>query len=182
MKEEIIYRGPRRPLVHIPNFPDIYMEDGDIFTIEEDYVYKSNLFDYTETHGYHRHFSVLSNLLSYTKYGILSNQQSVIEFKKILNGEEKSVLEENFEKYKKLENLLPKKDFIAAHYQFSNECRPTTKFEYKNGKYVSSREFTKKELSRYLHSNLYVILPDGVDNCDAKCFEVYYKKQTQLLS
>jgi hypothetical protein len=181
MKERVIYNGPKRPLIHVPNFPDIYMEDGDIFSIDGKRVWKSNLFDYTKTHGYHRHFAVLSNLLSYNKYGILNNEQAINEFKRILSGEEKSVLEEQFEKQNKLKHLLPKKDFIAACFQFSNEIRPTIKFEYKGDKYISSSEFTPPQLARYLHSNLFVILPDGIEHCDAETFEIYYEKQTKLI-
>lgn len=181
MKEKIIYNGPKRPLIYIPNFPDIYMEDGDVFTIDDKYVWKSGVFDYRETHGYHRHFTVLSNLMPYSKYGVLSKEELLIEFKKILNGEEKSILEDQLERQLKLEAILPKKDFTVAHYQFSNQFRPTTRFKYENGIYFDSSNYTPKQLARYLHANLYVILPDGVESCNAESFEEYYNKQTQLL-
>jgi hypothetical protein len=163
-----IHEGEDRPLIYLSNFGEIYLKKGDIITQEKDYIYHSRIFNYPE---YHRYLCYIDNLVCIFEYGLNQNKTDIL-FTKILREHNKTPLERDIEHIEQIYTNLPNKDITISHYQFTNNYRPCTELEYKEGLYINKRYtdlvYTKKQLAWHIYRNMFKLLPNNEKECSAE--------------
>lgn len=172
---EYTYKGKKRPLKYITNCGNFFIENGDKLTFRGKYVWIDRIFNYPD--NYHRHFCHISNLVPYSKFDHISSTEERIKFfiNHVLEGTYKTPLEEDFENIGKIEKSLPKRDFVAASYNFTNTFRPCNEYKYNkdhntyNGSNIDGTP--AYNLAWYLYRNAMKILPEGKTECSAEEYE-----------
>lgn len=174
MKKNFIYKGVKRPLVRVPNFGNIYMEDGDEFMVYGKCIFKKGLFEYGKDH---RKMCYLSNIFC-LEYGLIhedGDEGYLKHFEDILNGNKITPLEYANKCIESIANKLPKRDLYVAGYNFSNSYRPVYLYKYdeESDTYNGSNIENKKaiDLAWYMYYNLLKLLPEGVTSVSAKEYE-----------
>lgn len=175
---EFIYRGCRRPLIYIPNYGNIFIEEGDVLHIIQSSsdnntfrIYKKGVFDYP---SYHRYMCFLSNLIPKTHGLVLSADKKIEILNSIIEGKELTILEYEISCMTSIENNLPKSSISLSHYQFTNDTRPISRYVYKEGLYYGSnyeKGGTSKQLSWYIYRNLFKVFPYNKEKVSYKEWE-----------
>lgn len=182
-KIEFTQTDAKRPLIHIPNRPDIYVYPYSECFVGETHYGNTKYFWIDEE----RYFYA-SNLISYCEYGLITGPERTQWITDMLNGHHLTPLEINMRNDKIIAEHLPKRDLWLAKYQFSNSVRPTECWVYKNGKYhrvwqdgVSDHGKAPVEFAWYMNRNVMVVLPEGVTDCDSSLFNKLNTEKDNLI-
>ena len=163
--EKLVYSGPTKPFIYIPNYGNVNLEDGDVFQIDMRYD-SVNLVRLPFIR------MKLGNFVSYPLYDFPNDE---IEFlKEILAGSKLTPLEFDNKCIEQIVAKLPKKDFIMTKYQFTTDFRPTMKISFLDDFYqhrIFGCGYDVYTLAKFIYRNMFKILPDNVTECSAELFE-----------